>query len=180
MKKFFYAFMLLGAVMMAGCKGGNTPETDSTKLWPAGEDDSSLAGYINSSGKLVIVANYSWAAGFSCGWAYVQDGSDEMFIGSNGKRAKIPYADRYDRFFYYDRLTFTEDKLMGKISSDLSVVVRADYSDLGPTSDNGYCYFQEEGESRYGYMDKNGKKVIAPDFDGAESFANGIAVVSVI
>jgi len=177
MKKLFYALVLVGAAVFSSCNNSSTPTTDTTKLWPAGEDDSRLAGYINKSGKMVIVANYSTACFFSCGWAQVTDGSEVMFINSSGKRAKTPYADVYDPFFYNNRLTFTDDKLQGKFDNDFNIVVRANYASLGVTSDNGYCSFMEDGETLFGYMDKNGKIVIEDQFDYATPFDKGIAVV---
>lgn len=179
MKKLFYAFVLAGAALFTACDGGQTPTEDATKLWPAGEDDSNLAGYIDAKGKLVIVANYSMAYAYSCGWAYVLDGTEPMFLDTKGKRAKSGSADRYDPFFYNNRVTFYDGKLCGKKDNSFNVIVRADYDDLGITSDNGYCWYKEEGESRFGYMDKDGKKVIAADFDLADNFADGMAVVGV-
>lgn len=179
MKKLFYAFVLAGAALFAACDGGQTPTEDATKLWPAGEDDSNLAGYIDAKGKLVIVANYSMAYSYSCGWAYVLDGKEPMFIDTKGKRAKSGSADDYFVYFYNNRVTFQDGKLFGKKDNNFNVIVRADYADLGETSDNGYCWYKEEGESRFGYMDKDGKKVIDADFDEAFSFADGMAVVGV-
>ena len=178
MKKIFYVLVLVGAVVFSGCNNDvQTPSGDNTKLWPAGEDGSDLLGFIDSKGKMVISAKYSDAYSFCCGWACVREDGEAKYIDKNGKKGKFPSVDTYYNYFYYNRVSFKDDKLMGKFDNECNKVVKAKYDFLGTTADNGYCFFCEEGESVYGYLDRDGKEVIKDQFDYAATFNKGICVV---
>lgn len=76
---------------------GNTPELDTTELWPAGithdlnismdmdamYPDSMLYGYINKKGEMVIPPQFVTAGSFSCGYAPV------MLLGKEKKIAEV-------------------------------------------------------------------------------------------
>lgn len=171
------AMALVSAMMFTACDPDTkTPEGDTTKLWPAGVNGETLYGYINKSGDMVIKANYDRAYGFSCGWALVAEGSDKTYIDKNGKSAKVPDTDTYYTYFYHDYITFKEGGLFGKWDNNFVVAIPADYKAIGMTADNGYCFFSEDGK-KYGFLDKNGKVVIADDYDYTATFDEGICVV---
>ena len=115
-------------------------------------------GFIDASGRMVIAARFTMAYSFSGGLA---------FIGT-GERSEVTTS-----FGYIDR-------------SGL-MVINTDESDAS------YMYFSEcrtpikfgsiqagrwrLGESRWGYIDQNGVIVIAPQFDHADGFSEGLALV---
>ena len=67
-KSIFFFAALLGLVLLTSCDGDNgTYMTSKDKRWWAGEDGSSLMGFIDENGKMVISTNYSSASYFSCG-----------------------------------------------------------------------------------------------------------------
>ena len=179
MKKIFYVLVLVGAAVFYGCSGnGLTPEMDATKLWPAGEDGSEKSwGYINAKGDMVIRAKYDEANSFSCGWASVKEDGDVKYIDKGGNKGKVPSVDGYYKYFYYNRIEFRDDTLYGKFDTKFEKIVKAKYAQLGRTGDNGFCFFREEGETRLGYLDRNGNEVISDEYDYAATFAKGIAVV---
>ena len=176
MKKLFYAFVLAGAALFVSCGGELTPDADATKLWVAGEDGTDLLGYIDASGKMVINANFSKAYGFSCGWAAVVEDGEVKFIDKGGKKGKLPSVDGYSQYFYYNRLNFRDDKLYGKFDNSFNKVVKAKYSSLGMTGDNGYAFFCKDGDDKYGYIDADGDVVIEDQFDYASTFVKGICI----
>jgi hypothetical protein len=47
----------------------------------------------------------------------------------------------------------------------------------GCPGDDGSCLHPKRMEGKYGYVDASGKIVIAPRFDGADAFSEGLAVV---
>ena len=113
MKKFWYVFVLVFAVMLIACEnspahhydddddddkpsggGGKdttasgiselTPEGDKTLLWPAMDTTNNLYGYINEKGEFAIPGEYARAYGFSCGLAYVLlDNGSWAFINTD-------------------------------------------------------------------------------------------------
>lgn len=182
MKKIFYVFALLCAVVLTGCNNDSlTPEGDKTQLWPAMEDNGELTGFINAQGKFAIKPQYSEVYSFSCGWCFVREeglNGERKFIDKNNKSARgFDEENLSDRFFYYDRLTFRDGDYYGKYDRNFNKVIKADYKSLGATADNGYCSYSEDGKN-YGYLDKNGKEVIDDDFVYAGDFADGIAIVN--
>lgn len=87
--KLFSMLVIAAALCLTACQNdpGNTPSFDTTELWPAGitheahdihiDDpdhypDSTLYGYINRQGKMVIRPQFITAGSFSCGYAPVQ------------------------------------------------------------------------------------------------------------
>lgn len=195
MKKLFYMFALVGAVMLTACDPNElTPEGDKTKLWFAGVDGEDVGGFINADGKMVIPAKYWFSyytifhfgyvylPQFSCGWACVWDEEEGryVYIDKDGKAGNTDEdLTLYD--FYYNYAPF-EDNTTGKegmLDKDLKVAIPADYYWIGDMGDNELCYFMENEGDKYGYLDKNGKVAIEPDFDDAYDFWGGIAKVQV-
>lgn len=167
--------------MFTACNDTKTPDGDKTKLWYAMEDNGELAGFINAQGKFAIKPQYEDVYSFSCGWCLVREEGESgeyKFIDKNNKSAKGFEEDYlYQKYFYHDRLTFRDGDYLGKYDKNFNIVVKAEYKALGSTADNGYSVFSDDLKN-YGYLDKNGKKVIDDDFAGASEFADGIAVVS--
>ena len=173
--KFFFA-ALVGLVLLTSCDGDNgTYLTNKDKRWWAGEDGSSLIGFIDENGKMVISANYSGVYEFSCGWARVTEEGEKQFIDKDGKSV-IPDPFPFDSYFNFNRIRFEEDGLYGMYDENFKVVIPAEYKYLGPCTEDGLIWFSEDGKE-YGYLDKDGKVAIPEQFYDAFSFAGGIAGV---
>ena len=181
-KSFFFAALMMSAFVLVGCDKGGTPETDSTKLWPAQEDESTTWGYFNGKdAKLAIRAKYSSAENFSCGYALVKEDQDWKFIDKSGTvvSAKMPELDQYTTpgTFYYDYSVISVDQLKAFMNKDFKKVTTKDFQELGTMTADGLAYFKIKDETTYGYCDKDGEIVIKAIYDSAEPFMDGIAVV---
>ena len=178
MKKLFYVFAMVGAVLLTSCDPNSlTPTGDATKLWPAGGEETGHWGFIDANGKMVIPADYMEAHGFSCGWSFVvTEDDEEAFIDKDNKQhsldGKYPLSD----FFYYNRIIFREDGKYGLLDENFKEIVPAEYDDLDGVGDNAFVGF-EDGKL-WGYLDANGKEVIGADFKHGDPFAGGFAVVA--
>ncbi len=183
MKKIFYLVALFAAVMLTACNSDTqTPQGDKTKLWPAGKKGSSLWGYINKSGEHEIAAKFDYASTFSCGWAFVIEDKEYMFIDKNLKNKHSIDKDEFcDEFFYYNHLRFEDGNFVGMWDKDFSVVIPADYEALGAATADKLVAFAEDSDDDegFGYLDLNGKVVIEPQWYYAYDFEDAMAVVVV-
>lgn len=181
MKKIFYVFALLCAVVLTGCsKESLTPEGDKTQLWPAGKNGSEYMGFINKSGNLVIPAKFDYVYSFSCGWAFVGEDREYKFIDKNNKNSKaVDGEELYDYYFYYNYMRFVDGKYKGMWDNNFNVVIPADYPSLGAPSADGLVYFTEDAsdEEGWGYLDMKGNVAIKPQWYSASQFVDGMAVV---
>jgi len=181
-KSIFFAALMMGAFVFTACDKGGTPQTDSTKLWPAQPSEDSNWGFVNGKdAKLVISAKYQDVNMFSCGYARVQDENSEYaFIDKNG--AKVSAKMQIDENttpddFYYDVCRVTIDNHFAFLDKDFKKLTRADYVWLSPMSEDGLASFRLEGDDLEGYCDKDGNQKIQPKYNDAGSFIDGIAVV---
>lgn len=180
MKKIFYVFALLCAVVLTGCNERLTPEGDKTQLWPAGKNGSEYMGFINKSGNLVIPAKFDYVYGFSCGWAFVVEDREYKFIDKNNKKSKaVDGEELYDYYFYYNYMRFVDGKYKGMWDNNFNVAIPADYPYLGMPSADGLVYFTEDAsdEEGWGYLDMKGNVAIKPQWYHASQFVDGMAVV---
>ena len=177
-KTLFFSALMLGALVLAGCQQNGTPQTDSTKLWPAQEDESSEWGYIDQNGKMKVAAKYSDASGFSCGLALVYDGSDAKYLNNSGKvvSAGMPSSDSYNDF-YFDVAVINDGGERAFMDKNFKKLFSPKFASLSSMSADGLAYFREKDEKLYGYCDKKGEIKIKASFDDADAFAGGIAVV---
>ena len=185
MKKYFYLIALIAAVVLTACDSSvQTPQGDKTKLWPAGKKDSQLWGYMDKNGNMEIAAKYDYALGFSCGWAFVSEEKEYLFIDKNAKnKHSVGQDELYDEepYFYYNHMRFRDGNLMGMWDKDFSVVIPADYEYVGmPTADELVLFAEDANDDEvYGYLDMKGKVAIEPQWSWAEDFEDGMAVVEV-
>lgn len=178
-KSFLYAGLaLVASLFMVSCeKGGQTPETDSTKLWPAVSGE--YWGYINNSGKLEVSATYSEAERFSCGYALVRiSGGNLFFIDAKGQmQTAAPTFDRVGTYFYYDHNRYQINGMWGMFNAKFETVIQPVFYSLGSMSDAGLATCKQTSDGKWGYVDKKGQMAIAPQFDYAYTFQDGAAVV---
>ncbi|MDR2087746.1 MAG: WG repeat-containing protein [Clostridiales Family XIII bacterium] len=104
-------------------------------------------GYIDKAGNTAIPFEYDYAGGFSEGLAFVRKGDERSFIDKNGNTAISP------------------------ISPEYSV---ADFSEgMAGVSKRG----EDEQGDKWGFIDKNGDLAIPFEYESAEPFSEGLALV---
>lgn len=118
-------------------------------------------GYIDTSGKIVIPAQYEKANDFSNGRASVMKNGIWYFIDGAGK--KIPTGSTIEGKY----------KRTGEFCEGMCRVslLDIDFEDLAYYSDNSGI------AGVWGYVDETGKEVIPPQYIYAEDFNDGIAIV---
>lgn len=176
-KSFFYAAMLAVAVAFVGCKDTETPETDTTKLWPAKAISGDNWGYIDAKGNMVISPMYESVSGFSCGYAlaYMTNSTTPIFIDTKGKMQQASFDDA--EAFYYKYSTFTMGGLCGLMNTSFDWTCQPMYYALGTMSENGLVVAQLSAKDKLGYVNAKGENKITPMYDAARRFEGGVAIV---
>lgn len=176
MKKIFYVALAIVATMFVACKDQQTPEGDTTKLWPAqagGEE----WGYIDAKGNMVISAMYDEVEEFSCGAARVWFDGDLLFINKKGARQTTPSYD-YAYVFYYNHAVVGLDDKEGLMNNKFDMTIQPYFYELGCMGDNGLLTAKRESNSKVEYLNAKGETKIPAMFDAADDFLGGVAVVT--
>ena len=196
------------AAMLTGCNEplSQTPEEDTTMLWPAA-DSTGYWGFINEQGEMVIPAKYDRTYGFSGGVAQVYidvDGKPldkyaayqtsimgprHAFINKKGEIVyTLPENKGFaDHYFYYGACRYWSRPFWGiepygMLDSRFSSIIADDQPvyTLGVMTKDGLA------SSDIGYFNKKGEKVISRYINGVDGelyfllhdFCDGIAVVT--
>ena len=150
--------------------------TSKDKRWWAGEDGSSLMGFIDENGKMVISTNYSSASYFSCGWAKVEEDKEKQFIDKDGKVA-IPEQFFAAYSFAGDiALVVDENDRYGVIDKKGNFLIDFQKKYLLNMGE-GRVAFYNYSTSKYGIMDKNGNEIVSAKYDNINPFTCGLANV---
>lgn len=176
-KSFFYAAMLAVAVAFVGCKDTQTPETDTTKLWPAMSGE--LWGYIDANGKLAISPMYEYVNNFSCGYARVRlsGGDAPIFIDTKGKMQQASFDSAGDFYYKYSRIEM--NNLYGLMNTSFDFTCQPMYYYLGIMSENGLVSAKLTSKDKWGYVNAKGENMIPAMYDYAGTFEGGVAVVGI-
>ena len=176
-KSFFYAAMLAVAVAFVGCKDTQTPETDTTKLWPAMSGE--LWGYIDAKGKLAISPIYEDVSNFSCGYARVWlSGSDApYFIDTKGKMQQASFD--LAGSFYYNYALVEMNDLYGLMTTSFDFSCQPMFYAMGRMSENGLVRAKLTSKDKWGYVNAKGENKIPAMYDYAGTFEGGVAVVGI-
>jgi len=150
------AVLLLAAVTSSELYGqsGKTSANGRSEDTPVPIKENGVWGYANRDGKVVIKPQFTLASRFSEGLALVWTGGIPLTDSTVKSFVKMGYIDEtghwviQSRFEYYFFDSFSE----------------------------GVVPFRRQF-SRWGYMDRNGKIAIRPQFDWAGTFSQGLAVV---
>ena len=174
-KSFFYAAMLAVAVAFVGCKDTQTPETDTTKLWPAMSGE--LWGYIDANGKLAISPMYEDVRNFSCGYArvWMTNSTTPIFIDTKGKMQQASFDGASDFYYKYSRIKMND--LCGLMSTSFDFTCQPMFFDLGRMSENGLVSAKLTPKDKWGYVNAKGENMIPAMYDYAGTFEGGVAVV---
>lgn len=161
-------------------------------------------GYINQKGELVLPFKFSLAYNFSEGLAAAQSQSGNGYINQQGKFViNRPQFDTYVSGNFSSGLAAVELNEgacsavnycdYSYINKTGNVVIKSPENDIDFTGaesfSEGLAAVANSGGGRdaggwfpatnWGYLDRNGKFVISPQFDDAGSFAEGLAPVKI-
>ena len=176
-KSFFYATMLAVAVAFVGCKDSQTPETDTTKLWPAMSGDN--WGYIDAKGKLAISPIYEGVANFSCGYArvWMTNTDAPIFIDTKGKMQQASFDGADDFYYKYSRICMND--LYGLMTTSFDFSCQPMFYALGTMSENGLVAARLTAKDKFGYVNAKGENKIPAIYDYTGYFEGGVAVVGI-
>ena len=177
MKKIYFLVMAVVATLFVACSDTHTPETDTSKLYPAMDPSGEMWGYIDAKGQFVIQPMFDQVNGFSCGYAKVILNGETKFID---KKGKIQPTMSYDMAtdFYHNYSTILLDERMGLLGTNMSLAIQPFYSALGLMGDNGLIAAQMGDDDKYQYINTKGDIKIAPMFDSADDFNDGVAIIA--
>lgn len=176
-KSFFYAAMLAVAVVFVGCKDTQTPETDTTKLWPAMSGE--LWGYIDANGKLAISPMYKSVCNFSCGYGrvWLTNSTTPYFIDTKGKMQQASFDGAGDFYYKYSRIEM--NNLDGLMNTSFDFTCQPMFYGLGRMSENGLVSAKLTSKDKWGYVNAKGENKIPAMYDYAGTFEGGVAVVGI-
>lgn len=197
------AMIVMLAGMLPGCNDpfSQTPEEDTTMLWPAA-DSTGYWGFINEKGEMVIPAKYDRTYGFSGGVAQVYIDVDGEPLRSTGYQAStlgplhafinkkgevvytLPEGQGFnDHYFYYGCCRFGDMHKTGMMDNHFSTILapmdNSVFAPFGPMTKDGLA------TSILGYFNKKGDVVIPRLIKGVDGyiyeyckdFCDGIAVI---
>lgn len=134
-------------------------------------------GYMNDEGKLAIPAIYDEGSNFNGGHANVKKGKTIVLIDTKGNETTIA-APAVDVKEFSEGLAAIETKgKFGFINTKGELVIPADFHSVGYFK-NGLAWAKSSDE-KLGYIDKDGKWVIKPEFEAGKEFdpVSGLARV---
>ena len=184
-KSILFAGLLMVSALFIGCNNDHSPETSTTKLWPAAQISKDAAGiekatwgYIDEKGQFAIQPAYTEANEFSCGFALVRVDSKAYFIDTKNNIQNMPDFEWVGTYFYFDYVRYEPTTLWGLMNNKFEIAIQPAYYDLGDMSSDGLVTFKQTADGKYGYLDKKGDVKIAAMYDGAHAFDAGYAVVN--
>jgi hypothetical protein len=145
-------------------------------------------GYINREGKVVVEPQYRRAGTFSEGYAVVENGRGKTtLIDKTGKAALNPDVYGMDISGFSEGLVFgyaKENRFPVYMDKDGKIAVRIETKDMegfvvqGAAFSEGLAAVKIKGN--WGYIDRTGKMIIAPEYWKVTPFQQGIALVAVM
>ena len=124
-------------------------------------------GYIDTTGKLVIKAQWDDAGTFYNGFAWVRSGTKTSIIDTTGKVVAKVQADNLQSVGSFSEemaYIWSKDYRYGFINAKGKVIVPCIYRFVGKFH-NGHAYVENE-DRKYGIIDKNGKFTVPCKWDG--------------
>ena len=140
-------------------------------------------GYVNSSGELMIPVNieadYGWmldTRDFNEGLVAILNKDQWGYMDKKGN-AVIPFQYESASDFSNTLATVSKDYKYGVIDHTGKTVLDFKYNHLGEFKD-GLASFTPANSEKNGYINTKGKEVIAPIWDQAMDFSEGLAAVA--
>lgn len=141
--------------------------------------EGTLWGYINNEGRTAIEPRYDYAEDFQDnGLAIVQRKNSSGLIDSSG-REKVKPIYSFIAPFAEGRAVVSDAKGYTFIDEKGKEVTSARYDYLNSLHEGRALFSKQSttGNSRYGYLDAQGKEVLPPVYLDAGDFMNGMALV---
>ena len=153
------------------------------RLYPASAKttDGVQWGYIDEKGSFVIPPRYEAAQDFQPnGLADVRMKGKEGLINRSGEFVVPPLYNNISNFSE-NRATVLDDKGFRVIDEAGKILTPGWYSYIGIYQEGRAMFntVDTEGKSRYGYLDRGGKEVIPAQYESANDFSEGKAVVQI-
>jgi hypothetical protein len=138
-------------------------------------------GYYDTEFNAVIDATYDYASAINLGVGAVKTGGKWKLIDAEGKQ--IGSTD-YDDVILDDKsIAYRNERAFVKSDDDV-IMVDSEGKKIGDqTFQDAKLFLQDDAytavkiDGKWGFVDKNGKVVIEPQYDDARSFSNGYAAV---
>lgn len=128
-----------------------------------------LYGFIDNNGKVVIKPQFDLALNFSENLAYARKDSVYGFIDKNGSFIIEHTLPKKYSFSKLLRTPVIEEKgIFGNYPKREDI-----------RFSNGLCLFLDNTTNKYGYINKYGDYKIAPKFESAFPFSEGLAVIQI-
>ena len=185
-KSILFAGLMMVAAMFIGCDKDHSPETSTSKLWPAATVSKNADGievekwgYIDQKGNFVINAAYQDANEFSCGLALVRVSASSLFyIDEKNNMQSAPDFYSIQPYFYWNHVRYTtQSYLDGMLNKNFEIVIQPAYYSLGSMTGDGLIAFRQNRGDKVGFLDKDGEVAISASYDYAQNFIDGAAVV---
>lgn len=167
---------LMVTMLLVGCKDTQTPQRDTTELWPAYSISAEKWGFIDAKGKFAIQPIFDDVNGFSCGYAIVEMGGELRYVDKQGNLQSPMSMDDADDF-YYNYAVFEMDDNYGLLDNKMNVAIYPMYEYLQHIGDNGLIAAKLSSSDMYGYINTKGEQKIQPMYNWADAFLDGGAVV---
>ncbi|HKX33416.1 MAG TPA: WG repeat-containing protein [Blastocatellia bacterium] len=190
---------LVGTVLLI-CQLGLRQTGSPSALYAVRGGRDGKWGYIDKTGRIVIGLQFDGARDFSDGLALVRKGQDSFFIDSSGRPRQELVQPSYEirggfrdglalvriggpfesEYGYIDR----SGRLVIGIRVDAARLVTAVYPikglpEIRPNEAGADPLLHLCVNGRCGYYDRSGREVIAPQFDSALNFSEGLAAVKI-
>lgn len=138
---------------------------------------------IDEKGKVLTSTPYSFIGEYQQGRALFQDTdekSGDPFYGYLDRDGGVIIPAIYQTATDFQdgvAVVQTKDGQFQLLSRDTSVLYKYPYDYVGQYG-QGMLAFREEGNSKYGFINKKGDVLIEPSFDGVQPFSEGRAVIN--
>jgi len=125
-------------------------------------------GYMNDEGKMAIPAIYDEGSNFNGGYANVKKGDAILLIDTKGNETAITNSVTNVKEFSEGLAPVETKGKWGFINTKGELAVPADFLSVGYFK-NGLAWVKTADE-KIGYIDQDGKWIIAPEFEAAKEF----------
>lgn len=176
-KTLFLATLAVFAFVFTACDGGSNPDVVNTKLFPAMDASGDKWGYINEKGEMVLPAIYDKALNFTCGYALVETDYISYFIDDKGNKQEASF-DSAMPFYYNYSVVFLNNRF-GLLGTNFDFAIEPSMVRLGTMGDNGLVCAKREDGAKWEYVNAKGETKIDAEFDGADNFKGGLAIIYV-
>lgn len=220
--QFYHFFLLFAIFVLHACRYSDiseqlSPTNDTTKLWPAYDNESHLFGYIDANGEMKIEGQFLSASTFSCGAARVQ--LPDHSYGYINKQGLLLTSGLLTAEQHYENLaaattasqvgyinqqghwciivannttTFSPSSFSSDKTALLTPFAKGDFLFIDKTGKTILSLSKEKADfadnfkeslsrfrknSLYGYIDISGEVVIPAQYQFADDFHNGFAMV---